>query len=198
MDEETRNDMDREDEETRNDREDDHDRNDRDDEEYRNDWDSRNWDSRNDSDWRRSHYEFSHWNATVTKLHFYKVKDPNVHQIPKRLSMPTEVHSSHRHCAREGDCHSTTRSFGFAVFIPRFDMQVKWRVEWEVNARNPYVNMHEDNMGRWNYGNCEDVVDEYMEERRYQDHAFSIDREDGYSFWSPVGQQDHDERSEFH
>lgn len=146
------------------------------------------------------HYEFSRWNATVTKLQFYKVKDPNVHQIPKRLSYPTEVQSSHVHCAHEaeGECHPTERSFGFVVFIPRFDMQVKWRVDWEVNARNPYVNMDEANVGHWNYGNCEDVVEEYMKDTRYQSNAFSIDREDGYSFWQPVRDHDHDEHDEHH
>jgi len=149
-----------------------------------------------DNDGQRQ-FEFSHWNASVTKLHYYKIKDDKVHQIPKRLSRPTEVQSSHMHCLRdEEECQPTQRSFGFVVFIPRYDMQVKWRVDWEVNARNPYVNMDEENAGNWNYGNCEDVVDEYMNDRRYQSNAFSIDRDDGYSFWSPVGQHDRNEYDE--
>ena len=130
---------------------------------------------------------FSDWEAAVTRLHFYKVKDSSVKLIPKRLSMPTEVHNTDPQCGKyDEECRPSETSFGFAVFIPRYDMQVKWRVDWEVNARSPYVNMDDAEKGDWNYGDCEGVVDEYMEDRKFQSNAFSIDSDEGYSFWRPV------------
>lgn len=143
-------------------------------------------------DFAPRHHDFEQWNATVTKLQFYRIKDPNVHQIPKRLSRPTEVESTRRYCSDEEGCQPTKRHFGFVVFIPRFDMQVKWKVDWEVHARNPYINMDEDNQGYWNYGDCDGVVEEYMEDTRYQNKAFSINQDRGYSFWRSV--EEHDEQ----
>jgi len=143
-------------------------------------------------EFEREHHDFEQWNATVTKLQFYRIKDPNVHQIPKRLSRPTEVESTHRYCGYKEGCQPTERHFGFVVFIPRFDMPVKWKVDWEVHARNPYINMDEEKQGHWSYGDCDGVVEEYMEETRYQNNAFSIDQDRGYSFWRPV--QEHDEQ----
>jgi len=144
-----------------------------------------------------SHHHFAHWNATVTKLQFRKNKDSNVRQLPKRLSFPTDVESSHMDCGpeglgRRGECHPTKRFFGFVVFIPRMDMQVKWRVDWMVQARSPYVNMDKENMGYWNYGDCDGEMEDYMSNRQYQENAFSIHGEDGFSFWNQVNNQDED------
>jgi hypothetical protein len=72
------------------------------------------------------------------------------------------------------------------------DMQVKWRVDWMVQARSPYVNMDKENMGYWNYGDCDGEMEDYMSDRQYQENAFSIHREDGFSFWNQVNNQDED------
>lgn len=143
----------------------------------------------------RPHHEWSAWNATVSQLQFYKPKDSNIRKIPKRLSRPTEVRRSQAQCENDNEnyCYRyDQRSFGFAVYIPRFDMQVKWRVEWEVTAYNPYMSMDEENEGLWFNRDCEEIP-EYDSRSRYEKNAFPIDWEDGFAFWKPVGGQSRDD-----
>lgn len=143
---------------------------------------------------------FEHWNATVNKLLFYKPRHTSVHSIPKRLSLPTAIHSSNMHCEQEKGCNFKERHFGFVVLIPRFDVEVRWTVEWEVTARNPYANRQhshddqeeeEDNCSAWNEWKDERETNMLMEP-----NAYSLDeRNEEYSFWRKVGDHNQEERN---
>lgn len=143
---------------------------------------------------------FEHWNATVNKLMFYKPRHTSVHSIPKRLSLPTDIHSSNMQCEEEHGCNFKERHFGFVILIPRFDVEVRWTVEWEVTARNPYANMQnphddqdeeEDNCRAWNEWKDENETNWLMEP-----NAWSLnERNEEYSFWRKVGDRNQEDRN---
>lgn len=120
---------------------------------------------------------FDIWNITVTRLVFEGDDKRIPFRIPKRISEPTNVMMEAG--IYDTDFRGQDKSskelhtyFGFAVFFPNIDQQVKWTVEWQIDACRPFES------------DCES----YHKDRNvtYDRHAFSISKEDGFKVWKTV------------
>ena len=118
---------------------------------------------------------FAEWQPAVTRLSFVGDNGRSHFMIPKRLSFPTNVtreagssDANYRNDERRGEQNLRT-SFGFVVFFPPMDQQVNWEVEWQVDACSPF-------------GDFDCSVDEL----KYDENAFSISEDEGFTLWSYV------------
>ena len=120
---------------------------------------------------------FDIWNISVTRLVFAGGDKKVTFRIPKRISKPTNVMmETSIYDTLFGDPDKIFKElheyFGFAVFFPNIDQQVKWTVEWQIDACQPFE------------GDCENFPTE--RDVTYDRDAFSISREDGFEVWKTV------------
>ena len=119
---------------------------------------------------------FDSWNIVVTRLVFAGDDERGAFRIPKRISKPTNVTMEAGMTADDFRSSENAAilqtSFGFAVLFPNLDQQIKWTVEWRVEACRPFENKCD------NFSQERDIV--------YDRNAFSISSTGGFEVWTVV------------